>query len=131
MVPRSHSYHHEFFKKKGMMKGTLKSRDDWYLMNDKEKMEAPFKNYIKLNNEAGDFILWDSRTFHCNTVPTTPTLRACVYICMLPSRDVPEAVQTKRVKAAVSRRTSTHHPGNGFHLFPVLPRFVQDRDHFL
>lgn len=29
------------------------------------------------------------------------------------------------------RRTSSHHPGDGFRAFPTLPRFVTDRDRFL
>lgn len=127
VVPRSHLYHHEFMAKKKL----LEKKDDWYLMEEKDKLEAPFKHHIKLDTLAGDFILWDSRTFHCNTVPTTPTLRICVYICMLPSKKIPENIQKKREKGVVDRRTSTHHPGDGFRLFPVLPRFVQDRDHFL
>jgi predicted 2-oxoglutarate/Fe(II)-dependent dioxygenase YbiX len=48
----------------------------------------PLCNTIKVNSKAGDFILFDSRTFHCNTVPMTKTLRVCTYICMLPADKV-------------------------------------------
>lgn len=126
-VPKTHLYHNEFFTKKGL----LGRKEDWYLMEEKDKFDLPFKNYVKLDTEKGDFILWDSRTFHCNTVPKIPVLRACVYICMLPTERIPDAVLKKRKKAAEDHRTSTHHPGDGFRLFPRLPRFVQDRDHFM
>jgi hypothetical protein len=50
---------------------------------------------------------------------------------MIPTEKVPEAILAKRRKAVETHRTSTHHPGDGFKLFPTLPRFVTNRDHFL
>lgn len=81
VVPRTNHYHHEYFEKKKM----LNCKDDWYLVPEEEKLNKPFIDYVKLDTEAGDFILWDSRTFHCNTVPTEKSLRVCVYICMIPA----------------------------------------------
>lgn len=126
-VPESHLNHRKFFQKKKM----LDRKEDWYAVEEKDKFQLPLKNFIKLDNEEGDFILWDSRTFHCNTVPKVSTLRACVYVCMIPTEKVPDAILKKRKKAAEDRRTSTHQPGDGFRLFPTLPRFVNNRDHFL
>jgi hypothetical protein len=83
-----------------------------------------------VNSQAGDFILFDSRTFHCNTVPTNKTLRICTYICMLPSSKIPECIQTKRKQAIKNKRTTNHHPGDGFKMFPVAPRFLEDRKRF-
>lgn len=66
----------------------LGHKSNWYLVppKDKEDEESLFydKKCLKVNTKAGDFILWDSRTFHCNTVPRVKTLRICTYICMLP-----------------------------------------------
>lgn len=85
---------------------------------------------IKVNTKAGDFILFDSRTFHCNAKPTTETLRVCTYICMLPSEKVPENKKAARRKAVEERRTSNHHAGDGFKTFPALPRYLDDPKKF-
>lgn len=60
-----------------------------------------FKTCKKINTKVGDFILFDSRTFHCNTVPKDPVLRVCTYICMIPSENVPEKVKEKRKKTVL------------------------------
>lgn len=31
------------------------------------KWHPDFENPIKINCKAGDFVIWDSQTFHCNT----------------------------------------------------------------
>mmetsp|Transcript_33789 Transcript_33789/g.30617 ORF Transcript_33789/g.30617 Transcript_33789/m.30617 type:complete len:249 (+) Transcript_33789:65-811(+) len=78
VIPKTHLKHHDFFKK--LKLSHLES--DWYKFSDEEKKDAIFKGGIKVCGEKGDFMMWDSRTFHCNTVPTRKTNgRACVYIC--------------------------------------------------
>lgn len=52
-----------------------------YNFSENDKEEPIFKEAIKVCAEAGDFIIWDSRTFHCNTTPTTKNLRVCTYVC--------------------------------------------------
>ena len=42
---------------------------------------------------------------------------------MLPENKVPEKVKETRMKAAENRRTSNHHSGDGFKLFPSVPRY--------
>lgn len=119
-VPGSHTYR-DFFD------GKECSRDDWYLFTDAEKQSDPmFEMSIKVNARAGDFILWDSRLWHCNTVPKTQAIRSCVYVCMLPKRVVSETIRAKRRIAVTALRTSSHHPGNGFHLFPKKPQWCGD-----
>jgi len=76
-VPGSHKVIKEFFEKIG--KGEY--RGSCYNFTQEDKQEDIFKNAIKVCAEAGDFIIWDSRTFHCNTTPITKNPRACVYIC--------------------------------------------------
>jgi ectoine hydroxylase-related dioxygenase (phytanoyl-CoA dioxygenase family) len=65
-VPGSHKYHQDYFKKKKM----LDHKDNWFVVPEGDKGTEPLKRTLKVNSKAGDFILFDSRTFHCNTVPT-------------------------------------------------------------
>ena len=119
-VPRTHKIHRKYFEDKGK----VDHKDNWYLFSEQEKMEEPLCNDIKINTKAGDFILFDSRTFHCNAKPTTETLRVCTYICMLPEEKVPPKARETRFKAINERRTSNHHAGDGFKMFPALPRYL-------
>ena len=124
-VPKSHTYHHEYFESKGL----LTHKEDWFKVPETDKPCEPFNQCIKLNTEAGDFILWDSRTFHCNTVPTDKgALRVCSYICMLPADRVDVKTRGKREIGVKMRRTSSHHPGDGFSLFPGLPRYLNTEE---
>jgi hypothetical protein len=67
---------------------------------------------IMCHLEAGDLLLWDSRTIHCSSsgleAPTAQAalMRAISLICMMPRRLTPPEVLEKR-KAAVERVTST------------------------
>lgn len=45
---------------------------------------------------------------------------------MLPSSHIDEKVAEKRVDGVKKRRVSNHHPGNGFKLFPSLPRYIDN-----
>lgn len=38
-------------------------------MPENDKSKETLVDTLKINTKAGDFILFDSRTFHCNTVP--------------------------------------------------------------
>ena len=75
---------------------------------------------------AGDLILWDSRTVHCNAPASRPPapdervgelLRAAVYVCMVPRRFASRAVLRQRVAGYRARVTTSHwpqeyHPGS-------------------
>lgn len=126
VLPRSHLYHRQYFEEKAM----LDFKKDWFLVPEEDKERAPFTDCLKVNTLAGDFILWDSRTFHCNTVPREKTLRVCTYICMLPEGKVPEKTKVLRDLAVKNRRVSNHHPGNGFKTFPALPRYLTNANRF-
>ncbi|MFT5686820.1 MAG: ectoine hydroxylase-related dioxygenase (phytanoyl-CoA dioxygenase family) [Myxococcota bacterium] len=127
VIPGTHTEHQAFFT--GHPRGDQKS--DWYKLTDVEKNRYRDR-VIKVCAEPGDFLLWDSRTFHANTVPVRPgAIRACTYICMLPQERISKHIRYNRQKAWNERRTSSHHPGDGFRMFPTLPRFVTDRDRFL
>jgi hypothetical protein len=105
-------------------------KDNWFVVPEEDKRKNPLENVLKVDTQAGDFILFDSRTFHCNTVPTVDALRVCTYICMIPSENVPKEFQEKRKKGFQERRTSNHHPGDGFKVFPRVPRYVNDPKKF-
>lgn len=77
---------------------------------------------------AGDLILWDSRTVHCNTPcltqPTPETgqpfedlLRAVCYVCMTPKRWATDAVLAERRCAVVGNVGTSHWPHE---FFPVV-----------
>lgn len=119
VVPGSHRAHAAFFRER-----RLAPPGDWYLFNEEEKKDPLFARVLKVCGEAGDLMLWDSRTFHGNTIPSEPVVRACAYICMLPKDQIPRAVLPRRAQAVAERRCSNHHPGDGLRLFPVLPRHL-------
>jgi ectoine hydroxylase-related dioxygenase (phytanoyl-CoA dioxygenase family) len=126
VVPKSNHYHRQYFEEKGL----LDHKRDWFLVPEEDKEQEPFTGCTKINTKAGDFILFDSRTFHCNTVPREKTLRVCTYICMLPSERVSERTKMLRELAVKNRRVSNHHPGDGFKTFPVVPRYLTNVNRF-
>ncbi len=117
VVPGSHRAHAAFFRARG-----LSPAGDWYLFTEADKRDPLFTRVVKVCGEAGDLMLWDSRTFHGNTVPTAPVPRVCAYVCMLPKEQVPKDILPRRAQAVAERRCSNHHPGDGLRLFPALPR---------
>jgi ectoine hydroxylase-related dioxygenase (phytanoyl-CoA dioxygenase family) len=119
VIPGTHRLHAEYFRKIGRERGS-----DWYLFSDEEKKDPLFRKHLKVCGEAGDVMLFDSRTFHCNTTPSRAVDRACAYVCMLPKGQVPKGVVPKRAEALAERRCSSHHPGEGFRVFPRLPRHM-------
>lgn len=119
VIPGSHRHHQEFFRRRG-----LAPTGDWYLFSEEDKKDPLFGAHLKVCGEAGDLMLWDSRTFHCNTVPARPVERVCAYVCMLPKGQVPKDIVERRALAVAERRCSNHHPGDGIKLFPQLPRHL-------
>lgn len=121
VVPGSHLEHEGFFR---ALPEARAPRGDWYLFTPEER-ERYRSRARKVCAQPGDFLLWDSRTFHCNTVPTArEAQRACAYVCMLPASRVTKETRAARASAWELRRTSSHHPADGFRLFPALPRFA-------
>jgi hypothetical protein len=70
--------------------------------------------------KAGDLILWDSRTVHCNSPallkPNVPAegevdlLRAVAYVCMVPRSKADRDVLRHRSQAVAGRITTSHWP---------------------
>ena len=67
---------------------------------------------ITCHMEAGDLLLWDSRTVHCSSpgsgheFPSNELVRAISLICMMPRSRSNEEVISRR-KAAIAKKTST------------------------
>jgi hypothetical protein len=124
-VPKTHLIHRKYFEENHNL-SDKRFKENWYLFTDKEKEENKIlSEIIKVNCKSGDFILWDSRTFHCNTTPSNSNSRCCVYICMLPKSKVNENSINKRKKAFDEKRCTSHHEVK---MFPVVPRFTQESD---
>ena len=92
---------------------------------------------IQAHMEAGDLLLWDSRTIHCSSPGTeTPTndtslLRAASLVCMMPrSKSTPEVIEQR--KAAVTNRTSTTNWSDRFINADKFPQIVavEDKDKY-
>lgn len=71
--------------------------------------------------DAGDLVLWDSRTVHCNTSGLTPgpppdadaspeLLRIAGYVCMTPARWCSREVIERRREAFKFKQTTSHWP---------------------
>jgi hypothetical protein len=86
------------------------SIDHFRFPNDDENLVQ--NQPVMCHMEAGDLLLWDSRTIHCSAPSLTKPsrddelLRAASLICMMPRSKSNPAVIEQR-KAAVSNLTST------------------------
>lgn len=49
---------------------------------------------------------------------------------MLPEEKIPPKARETRFKAVNDRRTSNHHAGDGFKMFPAVPRYLEDPKKF-
>eukprot|EP00005_Dracoamoeba_jomungandri_P009297 CAMPEP_0174273026 /NCGR_PEP_ID=MMETSP0439-20130205/53085_1 /TAXON_ID=0 /ORGANISM="Stereomyxa ramosa, Strain Chinc5" /LENGTH=353 /DNA_ID=CAMNT_0015363915 /DNA_START=17 /DNA_END=1078 /DNA_ORIENTATION=- len=121
VVPRSHTIFNSVFKKRPH----LANRGDWIVLHkdrsmwEKELPEAGLQP-IKVCAKAGDFVVWDSRTMHCNASATSerevplegflPPRRLVAYICMTPADRLSKEIKEKRVLAFRQGLTSTHWP---------------------
>lgn len=125
-IPKTHTIHRNFLSNNFDI-SDKKFSGDWILFTDEDKEKHKKvlgeDNCLKVNCKAGDMVLWDSRTFHCNTVPTKAVIRANTYICMLPKKNITDEIKEKRKKAFLQKRCCSHHPGDGFRMFPKNPRF--------
>lgn len=82
---------------------------------------------IKVETEAGDLVLWDSRTVvscssrkrwkglltfagtqHWNCAPTADRTRVVVYVCMAPASYASEETLSKKAEIFEKRLASTH-----------------------
>lgn len=84
VIPRSHLKHKDYFKE-----NNLTGYKNWYVVPEHHKNKPPFLPVEKLVLKAGDFVVWDGRTFHCNTTSNNDDMRICTYVAMIPYKAVP------------------------------------------
>jgi ectoine hydroxylase-related dioxygenase (phytanoyl-CoA dioxygenase family) len=91
-------------------KGFTGSRN-WRLIDeDYLKQIDCCRKVLKVN--AGDMVLWDSRTFHQNQFGTLPEERLVQYVCFLPKHhpsNTPGMTRTRH-RYFEKRRTTSHWP---------------------
>lgn len=123
VVPKSHTIFSSIFKSRPKLRNTgdfiplTFDRDFW----TKDYKDANLKA-IKPCAKPGDFLLWDSRTIHCNTPATKerplpqnkgeilPPRRLVAYVCMTPSWRLNESIKSARINAYRLGLTTSHWP---------------------
>ena len=90
-----------------------------YLKADDEILNDPSFQKRLVCCEAGDLIIWDSRTVHCNTpgkesesLKQDPSkiLRACAYVCMTPLSFASSETLASRRLAFIHNESTSHWP---------------------
>mmetsp|Transcript_16352 Transcript_16352/g.41876 ORF Transcript_16352/g.41876 Transcript_16352/m.41876 type:complete len:328 (+) Transcript_16352:201-1184(+) len=118
VVPGSQAQHQDFCR------ATLTGLSLNYIKND--FVPIPARVWVKHGFQpklvccsAGDLVLWDSRTVHCNSPALEPDaqqqavpdfIRAVAYVCMTPRAWATEAALAKRREYVRTNQTSTHWP---------------------
>ena len=99
----SHLLHETYMKDRG-----LTGSKNWRLI-DPESLKDLKRVVVKVN--AGDMVLWDSRTFHQSQYGTNEE-RLVQYVCFLPRNHEGNTPgqQRQRLKYFKNRRTTTHWP---------------------
>mmetsp|Transcript_32466 Transcript_32466/g.62523 ORF Transcript_32466/g.62523 Transcript_32466/m.62523 type:complete len:577 (+) Transcript_32466:134-1864(+) len=89
-------------------------------VDDSFGLEFNVRDGVMLECDAGDLVLWDSRTVHCNAPAlSSPTdkgvaddelLRAVLYVCMTPAERATEEVLRLRRRSFIAGVGTTHWP---------------------
>lgn len=107
----SHESHAAYFRDAGVT-----CRADWHKLDGDAGIPPSLSRHEPacVVCDAGDLVLWDSRTFHHGVQPTRgrarPATRMAVYVCYTPrDRARPAALKRKR-EHFEGRRTTSHWP---------------------
>lgn len=109
VLPGSHLRHQTFFQNHPDL--AIKARKGLILPESYRTYPelADLGDEIKVCANAGDLVLWDSRTFHHSTLPANRTaIRAAVYTCLLPARLATDKDLANKKKAWEARRLTNH-----------------------
>lgn len=126
----SHRLHGEFFAMKGAMGRPATSSEDWYKVDGRSEEEREFfasRGCRKLCvlADAGDLVLWDSRTFHQGLQPSRgraqPNTRLVAYVCYTPRCRASAQDLRRKERYFLEGRTTTHCPHRP-KAFPKRPR---------
>jgi len=122
VVPKSHTIFTTIFQNRPNWAGRgdfiplYGERSVW----DKEIKSAGLSP-IKICAQPGDFVLWDSRTIHCNAPATIPRAvptdgsvleprRLVSYVCMTPTARAKHSIISERILAFKEGMTTSHWP---------------------
>ncbi|KAJ3513320.1 hypothetical protein NM208_g15205 [Fusarium decemcellulare] len=96
---------------------------EWYGFTEQgmEWLKQKGCEWIKVNAEPGDLLLWDSRTPHYNLSPEGSMPRFCTYTCYMPAADATQEDLIRKKEAFENLQSTTHWP-NAMHVggIPVL-----------
>lgn len=129
VLEHSHRYHSAFFDSKYKQRHST-SKEDWVKLSKDEIAWYKGRTGASTSEvhggsvgswrvrerlvtaKAGDLVLWDSRTVHCNRNPVcgraNPRWRYVVYVCMMPAMLVGPGAVEKRRQAVMELRTTSH-----------------------
>jgi len=122
VIPKSHTIFNKIFNSRPNL---AKFQDFIVLANDSELWTKTLPSHglkpIKICAQPGDFVLWDSRTIHCNApadqpreIPTDGTIlcprRLVSYVCMTPKSRLTNDGLSKRVYCYKTGQTTSHWP---------------------
>jgi len=104
VIPKSHFRHDEFCERNAA---------GGHFLPIHERDPIRQMQSVLVSCEAGDLVLWDSRTVHCNTpgcgsLVKDDVIRMNAYVCMQPISMCSEEVEQKR-KNAYDRHITTSH----------------------
>ena len=106
----SHRDHQQYFKSIGFTEKSKHFTRNWHKI-DQAYQEANQSKRKVLVVAAGDLVIWDSRTFHCNQYGKPNSEERFVQYVSYQPRSHPdntESNQRKRRKCFETRRTSSH-----------------------
>lgn len=136
LIPGSHTWFPDIPDRYG---DRLRRLPEWldhfrFPVDDPRLQETP---PVMCHMEAGDMMLWDSRTVHCSSpglepappsAPTSPSLiRAASLVCMMPKAKATDEVLTQR-RAAIDNVTSTTNWSDRFFSTDDYPEMVNAED---
>eukprot|EP01133_Synstelium_polycarpum_P013335 gene13335-15682_t len=116
---KSHLVHDAFFTETG-----INSHGDWYKFDEDPAKMPHFKDckLVKVNCKVGDVVLWDSRTIHYASHPTSRSCRMVVYTSYQPASLITPADLEKKRNAFHQKRMTSHWASENIKLFPKAPR---------
>ncbi|PWY95919.1 hypothetical protein BO94DRAFT_530660 [Aspergillus sclerotioniger CBS 115572] len=66
--------------------------------------------WVKVCCNPGDLLLWDSRTVHYGSIPSSINDRFAAYVCYKPANFVPEKARNERIAAFKTKNGTAHDP---------------------
>jgi len=116
----SEQFHKEFKNEKDKVWAWTK---EWYGFTDAgmKWLKDQGCQWVKVEADPGDLIVWDSRTPHYNQAPSTENPRFCAYTCYMPAADATQEDLIRKKGAFDNTLRTTHWP-NASHVggIPML-----------